>query len=56
MDNLGYLVAAYTVIWIAISAYVFNLTRKQKQLWHEINSLKKQTEETGNVEDKSADS
>jgi len=40
MDNLGYLVAAYTIIWIAISGYVFTLSRRQRQLRREIDSLK----------------
>ena len=40
MDNLGYLVAAYTIIWIAISGYVFTLSRRQRQLQREIDSLK----------------
>ena len=40
MDNLDYLVAAYTIIWAAIAGYVFSLSRRQKQLWREIDTLK----------------
>ena len=40
MDNLDYLVAAYTIIWVAIAGYVFSLSRRQKQLWREIDTLK----------------
>ncbi len=47
MENLGYLVAAYTIIWIAISAYVLILYRRQKQLRREIDSLKEKIREKG---------
>ena len=46
-ENLGYLVAAYTIIWIAISAYVFNLSCRQRQLRREIDSLKEKIREKG---------
>jgi CcmD family protein len=39
MENLEYLVAAYSVIWLAISIYVFILYRRQRQLRREIDSL-----------------
>lgn len=47
MENLGYLVAAYTIIWIAISAYVLILYRRQRQLRREIDSLKEKIKEKG---------
>ena len=47
MDNLGYLVAAYTIIWIAISGYIFSLSRRQRQLQREIDSLKEGMREKG---------
>lgn len=40
MDNWEYLVAAYSIIWIAIAGYVLSLSRRQKRLWREIESLK----------------
>lgn len=40
MENLEYLAAAYSVIWLAISLYVFILYRRQRQLRREIDSLK----------------
>ncbi len=46
MDNLGYLVAAYTILWIAISGYIFSLSRRQRQLQREIDSLKERMRET----------
>ena len=40
MENLGYLFAAYTVIWAVVFGYVFYLYRKQRKLQREIDSLK----------------
>ena len=45
MDNMGYLAAAYSVIWLAISIYVFMLYRRQRQLQREIDSLKEKVKE-----------
>ena len=42
MDDLEYLVAAYTIIWVAISGYVFRLGRKQNRLRREIDSMRKE--------------
>jgi CcmD family protein len=47
MENLGYLVAAYSVIWLAISIYVFILYRRQRQLRQEIDSLKEKVRKKG---------
>ena len=47
MDNMGYLAAAYSVIWLAISIYVFMLYRRQRQLQREIDSLKEKVGEKG---------
>ncbi len=47
MENLGYLVAAYSVIWLAISIYVFILYRRQRQLRREIDSLKENVRKKG---------
>ncbi len=47
MENLEYLVAAYSVIWLAISIYVFILYRRQRQLRREIDSLKEKIGERG---------
>jgi len=40
MENWGYLVAAYSIIWVAIFIYIFTLHRRQRQLRREIDSLK----------------
>ncbi|MBA7663959.1 hypothetical protein ES703_72007 [subsurface metagenome] len=40
MENLGYLLAAYTIIWAVVFGYVFYLYRKQRRLQREIRVLK----------------
>lgn len=37
---MGWLFAAYAVVWIVLFLYVFNLDRKQKQISDEIAALK----------------
>lgn len=36
---MSYLFASYTIIWLAIFAYVVSLSRKQKRLDQEIETL-----------------
>lgn len=38
--NLGYLFAAFAVIWVGLFAYVLVLVQKQRQLRRDINWLK----------------
>ena len=38
---MGYLVAAYTIIWVVLSIYIFTLYLSQRRLRREIDSLKK---------------
>ncbi|MFB0559046.1 MAG: CcmD family protein [Dehalococcoidales bacterium] len=40
MENAGYLFAAFTIIWALVFGYVFSLSRRQRQLRREIDSLK----------------
>ena len=40
MDNMIYLFAAYTIIWLGICVLVFSLIRREKQLRREIENLK----------------
>lgn len=40
MDNLGYLFAAYTVIWAVIFGYVFFLYYKQRKLRRQMDLLR----------------
>ncbi len=39
-DNLGYLLAAFAVIWVGVLAYVLFLAQKQRQLRRDIDRLK----------------
>jgi CcmD family protein len=41
MNNLGYLFAAYTFVWLAVSAYVYSIARRQETLAREIEALRK---------------
>ncbi len=40
MENFGYLLAAFIIIWVAVFAYVFSLSQRQKRLRREIDQLK----------------
>lgn len=40
MDNLGYMFAAFAVIWVGVLAYVLFLAQKQRQLRRDIDRLK----------------
>ena len=40
MDNLSYLFAAYTLIWVVVFVYIFTMARKQRGLQREIKLLK----------------
>jgi CcmD family protein len=38
--NLGFLFAAYFIVWLLIVGYLFSLSRRQKKLTQEIEALK----------------
>jgi len=38
--RLGYLFAGYLVIWIALFGYMFNIARRQKRLFQELQTLR----------------
>jgi CcmD family protein len=40
MENLGYLFAAYTVIWVVVFGYVLFMQRKQRKLQQQIELLR----------------
>jgi len=40
MQNLGYMTAAYTVIWIAILVYFLSLSKREKAIWEELQTLR----------------
>jgi CcmD family protein len=39
MENLGYLLAAYTIIWAVVFGYVLFMQRKQRSLQRQIDML-----------------
>jgi CcmD family protein len=41
MKNLGYLIAAYVVIWVAVFAYIITLGRKIRQVAKDVQLLQK---------------
>ncbi len=45
MQNLSYLFAAYTIIWVVIFGYIFTLSRRNQELGKEIVALKEKLEE-----------
>lgn len=38
--NLGFLFAAYFIVWLLIVGYLFSLSRRQKKLVQELETLK----------------
>ena len=44
MENLGYLLAAYTVIWAVVFGYILVLQRKQRRLQRQMDALKESIE------------
>ncbi len=47
MENAGYLLAAFTIIWALVFGYVFLLFNRQRKLRREIDTLKKAFREKG---------
>ncbi|MCI0698734.1 CcmD family protein [candidate division KSB1 bacterium] len=43
--NLGFLFAAYLIVWLLIVGYLFSLSRRQKKLAQEIEMLKQMGQE-----------
>jgi CcmD family protein len=41
MENAGYLLAAYAIIWAVIFGYVFYMQRKQTNLRRQLDKLQK---------------
>jgi CcmD family protein len=44
MSNLGYLFAAFAVVWLAVLAYVLVITRRLAALERELRSLRQTIE------------
>jgi CcmD family protein len=45
-NNLWYLFAAYSIIWLVVFGYVFTLIRREKALRKEIAALKEGMKKT----------
>ncbi len=43
-DNLGYLFAAYTAVWLGIFFYVRRLARRGRELEEEVRELRRRVE------------
>lgn len=54
MENAGYLLAAFAIVWAVVFGYVLILLNRQKRLQREIDSLKRSLEKnnTNSVEHK----
>lgn len=39
MDNLDFLFAAYTIVWVLLFGYMFSIARRQKNLEKEIEQM-----------------
>ncbi len=48
MENLGYLFAAYTVIWAIVFGYILFMQRNQRRLQRQINLLQESIDKTEN--------
>jgi len=48
MENLGYLFAAYSVIWAVVFSYILFMQRKQKSLQRQIDRLQESADKPKN--------
>ncbi len=47
MENLGYLFAAFAIVWAVVFGYVLLLINRQRRLRRDINSLREALKEKG---------
>jgi CcmD family protein len=40
MDNVGYIIAAFAVVWLGLFIYIFMLVQREKALRKEVAALK----------------
>ncbi|MCE2441230.1 MAG: CcmD family protein [Candidatus Latescibacteria bacterium] len=40
MQHLGYMAAAYAIIWAAILIYFLGLGRREREIWTELHALR----------------
>ena len=48
MENIGYLLAAYTIIWAVVFGYILFMQRKQRRLQRTIDMLQESVEKSKN--------
>jgi CcmD family protein len=48
MENAGYLLAAFIIIWAALLAYTFIIARRQTRMRQDIELIREQLEENNN--------
>jgi len=46
MDNAGYIVAAFAVVWVGLFIFIFVLVQREKALRKEISALKESMKKT----------
>jgi CcmD family protein len=46
MDNAGYVVAAFAVVWVGLFIYIFMLVQREKALRRDIAALKEGMKKT----------
>ncbi len=47
MENYGYFLGAYIVVWVVVFAYVFSISVRQRKLRREIESLREELRDRG---------
>jgi CcmD family protein len=47
MENFWYVFAAFAVIWVAVLAYLFSLSQRQKRLSRDIERIKSGLKDEG---------
>lgn len=47
MENMGYLLAAFAIVWMVIIGYLFVIFNRQKRLLREIERLSQSLKERG---------
>lgn len=45
VSNLGYVAAAFAVVWVGLLIYIFTLMQKEKALRRDIESLREEIKE-----------
>ena len=54
MENLGYLLAIFIIVWVVLFGYIFILSQRQRQLRRDIKLLDKIVTERKNDSDTSS--